>query len=73
MWEMPSDLRLLVALEGRIAGEERIDEHGLAGEIEPESGMTEPRDFHGNPRFRHIRWGASGADHVSQEQTSDAF
>ncbi len=35
------------ALEGRIAGEKRIDEHDLVGEIEPECGMSEPGDLHG--------------------------
>ena len=41
------DRRVPIRGEGRVAGEERIDEHGLAGEIEPESGMAEPGDLHG--------------------------
>ena len=50
------DLRL-VALETRVAGEERIDEHGCAGEIEPEGGMTEPCDFHKLSSFRQHQMG----------------
>src|SRR6516225_6427856 len=33
---------LLVRDEGGITGEERVDQHGVAGEIEPESGMAKP-------------------------------
>jgi hypothetical protein len=35
-----------VALEGGVAGEKRIDEHNLIGEIESECGMAEPGDLH---------------------------
>jgi hypothetical protein len=46
----------LVGHEGRIAGEERIDQHGLAGEVEPEGGMAVPRDLHdGDPRLDGAR------------------
>jgi hypothetical protein len=32
--------------EGRIVGEERINQHRLAGEVEPKGGMAEPRNVH---------------------------
>ena len=40
------DRRRLVGDESGIAGEERIDQHGLPREIEPERGMAEPGDLH---------------------------
>ena len=43
----PFDRRRLVGDEGRIAGEERIDQHRVAAEIEPESRMAVPGDLHG--------------------------
>jgi hypothetical protein len=44
------DRRLPVRDEGGIAGEERIDQHGVAGEIESEGGVAEPGDLHdGHP------------------------
>ena len=46
MWRHALDRRRLVGDEGRIAGEERIDQHGLAAEIEPERRMAEPGDLH---------------------------
>jgi hypothetical protein len=41
------DRRLFVRDEGRISGEERINQHHMAGEIQPERGMAEPSDLHG--------------------------
>jgi hypothetical protein len=40
------DSRRLVRREGRIAGEERIDQHRPAGEVEAEGGMAIPGDLH---------------------------
>ena len=39
--------RRLIGHEGRVAGEERVDQYGLAGEVETESGMAVPGDLHG--------------------------
>jgi hypothetical protein len=40
------DGRRFVGDEGGIAGEERIDQHGMARKIEPKRGMAEPGDLH---------------------------
>src|SRR5581483_12098936 len=40
--------RCAIRHESRIAGEERVDQHGLAFEVETESGMPVPGDLHGN-------------------------
>jgi len=34
--------------ESRVPGEERIDQHGTAGKVETEGGMSEPGDLHGD-------------------------
>ena len=36
----------LVGDEGGITGEERIDQHHVAGKVEAEGGMAEPGDLH---------------------------
>src|SRR3984893_18930496 len=38
--------RSLVGHESRVAGEERINQHGLRGEIEPKGGVAIPGDLH---------------------------
>jgi hypothetical protein len=52
--------RLLVRDEGGIAGEERIDQHGVAGEIEPEGGVAEPGDLHDGHPLRVRETGSAG-------------
>ena len=54
------DRRVLVGDEGRVAGEERIDQHGHAVEIKAESGMSEPGDLHGKcPRLEYAAQAAA--------------
>ena len=46
IWVTPLIAAALSDDEGRIAGEERIDQHRLAAEIETEGGMAKPGDLH---------------------------
>src|SRR5215475_1441540 len=57
------DGRRPVGHEGRVAGEERINQHGLAGEIEPEGRVAIPGDLHeGGPWLRRVEIGSAGAN-----------
>jgi hypothetical protein len=57
----PLDELVAVALEGGVAGEERIDQNALVGEVEAKGGVAEPGDPH--ERVSQI---AMRFDHVDQ-------
>jgi hypothetical protein len=54
------DRRLPVRNEGGVSGEERIDQHGVAGEIEPEGGVAKPGDLHDGHPLRVRETGSAG-------------
>ena len=51
---------LLVRDEGGITGEERVDQHGVAREFEPEGGVAKPGDLHDGHPLRVRETGSAG-------------